>query len=112
MNIDPLRLFDPSRLFFQCPGRSPRGHGRAMSWIAISLLLLWLEEAPAAQSAPPPRVAIPGWRMDLLMEAPVLRHPSVVACAPDGRIFVGERLRAVKSNELSIARHSHLDGLR
>ncbi|MFM8420859.1 MAG: HEAT repeat domain-containing protein [Verrucomicrobiota bacterium] len=32
----------------------------------------------------------PGWHISLVAEAPVLRHPSVVACAPDGRLFVAE----------------------
>lgn len=30
------------------------------------------------------------WRIELVAEAPAIRHPSVVACAPDGRIFVAE----------------------
>src|SRR5881394_1980734 len=33
---------------------------------------------------------IAGWRIELVAEAPKLRHPSVVACAPDGRVFVAE----------------------
>jgi putative membrane-bound dehydrogenase-like protein len=33
---------------------------------------------------------LPGWRMELVAQAPAIRHPSVVACAPDGRVFVAE----------------------
>jgi hypothetical protein len=33
---------------------------------------------------------LPGWRMELLLSAPQVRHPSVVCTAPDGRIFVAE----------------------
>src|SRR3989475_8013831 len=33
---------------------------------------------------------IPNWRIELIAQAPQLRHPSVVACAPDGRVFVAE----------------------
>jgi putative membrane-bound dehydrogenase-like protein len=31
-----------------------------------------------------------GWRLDLVASFPTVRHPSVVACAPDGRVFVAE----------------------
>src|ERR1051325_3640765 len=41
----------------------------------------------AASAAPQPH---PGWRMELLLSAPQVRHPSVVCAAPDGRIFVAE----------------------
>ncbi len=33
---------------------------------------------------------IAGWRIELVAQAPAIRHPSVVACAPDGRVFVAE----------------------
>ena len=33
---------------------------------------------------------LPGWRMELVAEAPQVNHPSVVCAAPDGRIFVAE----------------------
>src|SRR5688500_7270900 len=33
---------------------------------------------------------IAGWRIELIAEAPKIKHPSVVACAPDGRVFVAE----------------------
>jgi putative heme-binding domain-containing protein len=33
---------------------------------------------------------LPNWRIELVAEAPAVRHPSVVACAPDGRVFVAE----------------------
>ncbi|MDB6039802.1 MAG: hypothetical protein JWM99_3643 [Verrucomicrobiales bacterium] len=32
----------------------------------------------------------PNWRIELVAEAPKINHPSVVACAPDGRVFVAE----------------------
>lgn len=43
--------------------------------------------APVLAALPEP---IANWRIELVAEAPVLRHPSVVACAPDGRVFVAE----------------------
>lgn len=33
---------------------------------------------------------VPGWRMELVAEAPRVNHPSVVCTAPDGRVFVAE----------------------
>lgn len=30
------------------------------------------------------------WKVELVLEAPRLKHPSVVACAPDGKVFVAE----------------------
>jgi putative membrane-bound dehydrogenase-like protein len=41
----------------------------------------------AAPSVPAP---LPGWRMELVAEAPRINHPSVVCTAPDGRVFVAE----------------------
>ena len=41
----------------------------------------------AAITSPQPP---PGWRMELLAEAPQVNHPSVVCSAPDGRVFVAE----------------------
>lgn len=31
-----------------------------------------------------------GWKLELIAEAPKVRHPSFLTCAPDGRVFVGE----------------------
>jgi putative membrane-bound dehydrogenase-like protein len=31
-----------------------------------------------------------GWRLDVVLRSPQLKHPSVVCCAPDGRVFVAE----------------------
>lgn len=42
-------------------------------------------EMPAAVPQP-----VPGWRMELVAEAPQVNHPSVVCTAPDGRVFVAE----------------------
>ncbi len=41
----------------------------------------------AASPLPQP---LPGWRIELVAAAPKIQHPSVVACAPDGRVFVAE----------------------
>src|SRR5262245_51527071 len=41
--------------------------------------------APARLPACPP-----GWKLEVVASAPQVRHPSVVCCAPDGRVFVAE----------------------
>ena len=43
--------------------------------------------APAGQKLPTPPA---GWALEVVAAAPKLRHPSVVCCAPDGRVFVAE----------------------
>jgi putative heme-binding domain-containing protein len=42
---------------------------------------------PAFSGVPVP---LTGWEIKLVAEAPVIRHPSVVCVAPDGRVFVAE----------------------
>ena len=46
-----------------------------------------LAVASTAVAEPP---AAPGWKVELLAEAPAINHPSVVCSAPDGRVFVAE----------------------
>src|SRR5881394_4107148 len=53
----------------------------------VSFVIFCCSSAFGASTLPQP---ISGWRMELIAEAPKLRHPSVVACAPDGRVFVAE----------------------
>jgi putative heme-binding domain-containing protein len=50
-------------------------------------LLLTAPNAFGASSLPEPG---PNWRIELVAEAPRVQHPSVVACAPDGRVFIAE----------------------
>lgn len=52
--------------------------------IGLALVLAFLQPSPSE-----PRPA-EGWALELVAEAPRLRHPSAVTCSPDGRIFVGE----------------------
>ena len=56
-------------LVLACPGRSPADG----------------PEVGRRLPTPPP-----GWRLEVVAEAPAVRHPSVVCCAPDGRVFVAE----------------------
>src|SRR5438093_9563770 len=51
-------------------------------------LVLSFKATPAeTNGVPRPR---DGWTIQLVMEAPNIRHPSVVCVAPDGRVFVAE----------------------
>src|SRR5713226_1595148 len=47
---------------------------------------------PSAESASDSQLpaCLPGWKLDVVATAPTIRHPSVVCCAPDGRVFVAE----------------------
>ena len=59
-------------------------------WLsALGILPSPAAEADASSTNGLPQ-PVPGWRMELLLTAPQLRHPSVVCTAPDGRIFVAE----------------------
>jgi putative membrane-bound dehydrogenase-like protein len=51
-----------------------------------AIVLSW---ALRGEAAPAP-VAPADWRIELIAEAPTVRHPSVVCAAPDGRVFVAE----------------------
>ncbi len=54
-----------------------------------------------------------GWRVEVVAQAPALRHPSVVACAPDGRVFVAEDpmdIRAPADQPLGRILCAHPDG--
>ncbi|HLY73486.1 MAG TPA: family 16 glycoside hydrolase [Planctomycetota bacterium] len=51
-----------------------------MNALLAALLALVQAEPRAAE----------GWSLELVARAPRIHHPSVVCCAPDGRIFVGE----------------------
>jgi hypothetical protein len=54
-------------------------------------LLLCAVAGLAAEPAPAELPKCPAdWKVELIAEVPRIRHPSVVCCAPDGRIFVGE----------------------
>src|SRR5262245_24909110 len=61
----------------------PRASTQCICGLVVSLTAASL----FAQSTPKPR---PDWKLDLVAQAPAVRHPSVVACAPDGRVFVAE----------------------
>src|SRR5438046_7450668 len=59
----------------------PPAHAFALFWVFALTSL-----CPGAPAPTPP----PDWRMDLVAQAPEVRHPSVVCVAPDGRVFVAE----------------------
>ena len=62
--------------------------------VAAALLLLIANDPAPAADKPKPPVSLPqvhpGWKIELVAEPPTLLYPSVVTCAPDGRIFVAQ----------------------
>ena len=52
-------------------------------------LLYWFELHSLGRAASAP-VPPPDWRIELVAQAPDIRHPSVVCVAPDHRVFVAE----------------------
>jgi len=53
--------------------------------VFVSFVVFCESAATAAHPQPPP-----DWKIEMVAEAPRIRHPSVVACSPDGRVFVAE----------------------
>jgi glucose/arabinose dehydrogenase len=66
-----------------------------------SLVLSWTTVSAATLSTFPR--AREGWTLQLIAEAPNVRHPSVVCAAPDGRVFVAEDPMDISSP------HAHLE---
>ncbi len=60
--------------------------------VLAAVLLLTAATATAADAPPNPELpkCPPDWKVELVAAVPELKHPSVVCCAPDGRVFVGE----------------------
>lgn len=56
--------------------------------VSLITVLLGFSLAHSGRAAVP-RTA-PGWTVELVAQAPEVSHPSVVATAPDGRVFVAE----------------------
>jgi putative membrane-bound dehydrogenase-like protein len=59
---------------------------RASVFASFAVVILF---GPFSKSAeiPAPRE---NWKMELIAEAPKIKYPSVVVCAPDGKVFVAE----------------------
>lgn len=55
----------------------------------LALVPLVLLSAPGAAPGPLPQCP-PDWKVEVVAAPPQLKHPSVVCCAPDGRVFVAE----------------------
>ena len=60
------------------------------SKFAFATWCFFLVGRPDAHAASVFPQTLPNWRIELVAEAPKVQHPSVVACAPDGRVFVAE----------------------
>jgi putative membrane-bound dehydrogenase-like protein len=73
--------------------------------------------APAATPASATPASAPGWKIELVAQAPDIRHPSVVCTAPDGRVFVAEDPMDIREDMPASSRHGrivclHPDGRR
>ncbi|MBI3867336.1 MAG: HEAT repeat domain-containing protein [Verrucomicrobia bacterium] len=73
----------------------------ATRWLSCALAsaALWFHPRATATDSPGTNATVSGsalpvprseWRMELIAQAPAIRHPSVVCTAPDGRVFVAE----------------------
>ena len=60
------------------------------SGFTLTAWCILLLDTPFARAASPLPQPLPNWSIELVAEAPRVKHPSVVACAPDGRVFVAE----------------------
>ena len=57
-------------------------------FLILTAVALFLAGCPSTSAAEPvPRA---GWKVELVAQAPEIKHPSVVCAAPDGRVFVAE----------------------
>ncbi len=61
---------------------------RAASW-ALACGILFAPSMTSASAADLPAVR-DGWKLELVASSPTIKHPSVVVCAPDGKVFVAE----------------------
>jgi putative membrane-bound dehydrogenase-like protein len=53
----------------------------------IAGLVLFFPTLASAKGLPTPPAR---WKLETILEAPEVKHPSVVCCGPDGRVFVAE----------------------
>lgn len=63
--------------------------GRA---VVILCGVLWIKSSLMAADAPAKKLPTcpPDWKVEIIAEVPTIHSPSVLCCAPDGRLFVGE----------------------
>lgn len=68
-----------------------RGPSPGLRLVAMmGLILMASGPAPAPPDDRHLPTPPPGWTLEVVAESPAVRHPSVVCCAPDGRVFVAE----------------------
>ena len=56
-------------------------------WNRASAIICFAGAVLSASEFPQTR---PNWKIELIAAAPKIKHPSVVACSPDGKVFVAE----------------------
>ncbi|MBM3836347.1 MAG: c-type cytochrome [Verrucomicrobia bacterium] len=62
-------------------------HAARLQFSIVTAACAW---ALSGHGQTPVPTCPPDWKLELVAAAPKIRHPSVVACAPDGRVFVAE----------------------
>jgi putative heme-binding domain-containing protein len=81
--------------------------------VSIITFALTLATFAFAQTLPTPPA---GWKLEAVLAAPEVKHPSVVCCAPDGRVFVAEDPMDISLPKASVPEGRiiciHLDGHR
>ena len=68
----------------------PRGSIPGVHRSGFLFLFLIIGLAPFPCGGAPLPTPPPDWKLEVVAAAPQVRHPSVVCCAPDGRVFVAE----------------------
>jgi len=67
-----------------------RSPSRTILALSTLLALPFITPTHRSHAASPLPQPLPGWRIEVLAEAPNITHPTVAAAAPDGRVFVAE----------------------
>src|SRR3989442_1744851 len=64
----------------------------AWLWLPVLSTLAAQTQTNTPASVNPYPLHMKDWKIETIVEAPNINNPSVVCCAPDGRIFVGQDL--------------------
>ncbi len=85
----------------------------AIAALALSVLANYTLAAPAPAPVGPP-AAPPGWKLEVAAESPKIIDPTMLAVAPDGRVFIAQQTAAMENWQVKQPRDSivvlHPDG--
>src|SRR5205823_3637927 len=87
--------------------KTPSNRGIPVFVVGTLMVGFWSPHQ-ALGMQPPGEPTLPrcpsNWRLEVVMRAPQLCHPSVVCCAPDGRVFVAEDPMDISAPKADMAR--------